>query len=356
MAKVLSRYLALPSEYFTPTNIKNRSSDVGDETVNGNNLDVTNDTTTDIKNALGQSHHRVFDLWHSPNVNKYSKFGTYTRLVITGELKFNTPVSTSPGLMGDFVGYNHNAIVPECTGTNWSDGGSYNKTVCAGETAYFTANSIIHLGEIDWAALKSNISYMNVQFTNSNMSVIYGTSANFTLNTSTFTKTDSDLYVSMNKTLSSTTYLNRTYYLSYHFYDSSNNELIHTGVDERPSFTVQYVFVDYTVNTPLIETNTKFDEIAYTSYSIIENGSSSTLTYYDIVTKENGSCVNERVQIYLAYPDSTAWEKYTCDTDFECSPTGNYTIQLEDRLSCTTALRIKFYPYNILDCPATRPF
>ena len=357
MAKVISRYLAIPSEYFTPTNIKDRSSDCGTETVNGNNLDVTDITMTSIHDALSESHYRLFDLWHSSNVNKYSKFGVYTRLIITSELQFITPVSSAPALMGSFAGYNHDAITPECDGTNWVDGGNYSDTVCSGQTAYFVPAYYIRLGEIDWYELENDISYMNVEFTNSDMSVVYETSDDFTLNTTNFTKTYSDFYVADSTILSSTVSLTRTYYLSYHFYNSSNNELFHTGANERPSFTVQYTVVTPSVDTIEINSNTKFDEVDYSSMDFTVTTTTAVITYYDFITKEVGSCVNERIQIYIAYPDSTTWELYTCDVDFDCSPTGDLILNLDDnRVTCTANMKIRLYAYNILDCPATRPF
>jgi len=357
MAKVISRYLAIPSEYFTATNIKDRSSDVGDETVNGNNLDVTNITITNIKDALSESHFRLFDLWHSSNVNKYSKFGVYTRLVISQELQFITPISTSSALMGSFAGYNHDAIKPECDGVNWTDGGQYTETVCAGETATFSASHYIRLGEIDWYELDNDISYMHVKYTNSDLSVVYATGSDWTLNTTNFTKADGDFYVGDGKALSSTTTLVRTYYLTYYFYDSSDNELFHTGANERPNFRVTYSFRDYVVSTIEIHANSDFDAVGWTSKEFIVGSSSAVLTYEDFHLMEESSCVaNEQFEIYLRYPDSTVWERDSCNNDHACSGEDLILYLDEDRVSCITPMRIKLWPYNILDCPATRPF
>ena len=145
--------------------------------------------------------------------------------------------------------------------------------------------------------------------------------------------------------------------MSYRFYDSSNNELIQTGSNERISFTVQYVFVPYGVDTIEINANSKFDEVDYSSMTFVVTPTTAIITYFDFITKEEGSCVVEPIQIYVAYPDSTAWERYTCDVDFDCSPTEDLILNLDDdRVDCATNMKIKLYPKNILDCPATRAF
>lgn len=362
MAKVINRYLAIPSEYFTPDNIKDRSSDIGTETVVSNTVEVDDITMTNIHDALSESNYSLQDLYNSSLVNQYSKFGAFTRLLVPvigedyKELSFNRVVDAS-GIMGNFAGYNHLAIIPKCDGINFADQGSYQVVVCAGETAFFVPSYYIRLGEIDWYELDGDIDYMKVLFTNSDLSVVYATSSNFTLNTTNFTKTASDFYKSTSTTLSSTTSLTRTYYMSYRFYDSSNNELIQTGSDERISFTVQYVFTNYGVDAIEIEANTKFDEVAYSSMTFVVTVSTAIITYFDFITKEEGNCVNERIQIYVAYPDSTTWERYTCDVDFDCSPTGDLILNLDDnRVDCATNMRILMREFNILDCPATIPF
>ncbi len=362
MEKVINRYLAIPSKYFTPDNIKDRSSDIGTETVVGNTVEVEYSSMTDIKTALSESTFGLVALYNSSNVNKYSKFGAYTRLLVPvggedySELTFNRAVG-STGVMGNFAGYNHSAIAPQCEGINFSDEGSYQVTVCTGETAFFSPSYYIRLGEIDWYELDNDISYMKVFFTNSDLSVDYATSSNFTLNTTVFTKTDSDFYKSTSTTLSSTSSLTRTYYMSYRFYDSSNNELIITGSNERISFTVQYIFTPYGVDTIEIEPNSKFDEVEYSSMTFVVTPTTAIITYFDFKTLEESSCEVEPIQIYIAYPDSTTWERYTCDIDFDCGGGDDMVLNLDDeRVDCATNMQIKLYPKNILDCPATRAF
>jgi len=143
MAKVLNSYTLN-----TGINIKNRSSGIGDESATTSTVSVTNITTTDIRNAIGESMNAVKALHDSANVNQWSNFGPFAHAIANGnELYFSRK---DPAAMGNFAGYNHSAITPyaEVISVEPTD-----VIVFPGQEVSIHVNTKMHLGELDYKSM-----------------------------------------------------------------------------------------------------------------------------------------------------------------------------------------------------------
>lgn len=93
--------------------------------VSGRTYDVTNITTMDIRNVLGEDNNDVGLLCTSPNINKWAAFRPYPldKAYTEGATKYGYTYeaatmqlvyhAVNDGYrMGDFAGYNHNAVKP----------------------------------------------------------------------------------------------------------------------------------------------------------------------------------------------------------------------------------------------------
>ena len=105
MGKIISVYGC-----FTSQDIKNRA-DIplqANIVVNGSNVECSVITISNIKNALGESSTALGVLCTSPLVNKWSGFGPTEWYLVAMDALYNR-VKT-PYSMGNWAGYNHNAV------------------------------------------------------------------------------------------------------------------------------------------------------------------------------------------------------------------------------------------------------
>lgn len=135
MAKIINEYAGI-----TATQIKNKASNIGNMSVVGSSVYVTDIKLTDIKNAIGGINTNLGSLCESPNVNIYSNFGPVSWYWGGSGAAYQRK---TPYSMGDWAGYNHNALPPRITsGTN-----SGNVYQGAGT---ITITAVVNLGEINW--------------------------------------------------------------------------------------------------------------------------------------------------------------------------------------------------------------
>jgi hypothetical protein len=141
MGKIISKYRG-----YTATQIKSRA-DVpiqDDMVISGNNVDCKNVSISQVRDVLNAPITSLLALCAHPNVNPWSGFGPTVRSVANQQL-INTPPSV--GRLGDFAGYNHDAILPgwrgaEPAGDLWVE---------LGDTAEFNAD--VNVGEIRWSEI-----------------------------------------------------------------------------------------------------------------------------------------------------------------------------------------------------------
>jgi len=356
MSKNLSGYYPLGSSdiQYGIGDINTRSSNIGDEN-ESTYLEVTNITTADIKNAIGESVYEVAELHRSDKVNKYSKFSPYINNIFSGELEFVQPVSVAAP-MGDFAGYNHDAIKPVTEGTNFDAGDNLTVTVCSGKTAYFTAGYIIHLGEIDYYSLSNSISYMKLVFTNSDGTIVYGSTAELPFDGTKFTKTANgdDLIHSGSIVFSHTTTTSVQYYLNYYFYDSSDVLKFKMGSDETINFHVTYSFIPYTISTIAVESNTYFDDSAYSSWEYYD--STGLFKMLDFHVTESGTCETPQIQVYIHYPGESVWTGLEWGEDYACSGDTFQATLDKTKIDCADPIELKLWYDVTFDRPATRPY
>jgi hypothetical protein len=103
MGKTLQPY----RDYDASALIARSSSGISDMVVSGTNVEVTNIKISGVKSVLSESSNDLVSLCSSSKVNKYSEFSPYTRY-ISGGVFYN--VLKSNYSLGDFGGYNHNAL------------------------------------------------------------------------------------------------------------------------------------------------------------------------------------------------------------------------------------------------------
>ena len=130
---------------FTAADIKNRASIPlqSNIIVNGSTVECSFLTTTQIKNVLGESVTGVGALSISPMVNKWSGFGP--REWWNGGNSTITDRVIAPYQMGNFAGYNHNAITPFIQPvSNIVLGSDYN-------AVSYSPTIKVNLGEVNWS-------------------------------------------------------------------------------------------------------------------------------------------------------------------------------------------------------------
>ena len=353
---------------FTAQNIADRASDTGTVTVSGDDATWTDINLSKIRDVLGDTGDAPLgELHRSSAVNCYSWFGPCIISIINKELQYNHPV-TVPAPTKDFAGYNHLAVTPGVVGTNVADGGSYETDkVCTGSSAVFGVNYKIHLGELNWYELNSNLYSVQVLLTDSLGNILYSGSTVTIDDTNFDNVTNNDITMQGSISTSSTTGKVQTYYLKMKMYDSSGSELIY--FDQDYHFNVTYVVGDYGVDPIELctsdtndnnNTASYIDELVYSSSTLSVTTTTATLTVEDFYIKYNGNCESDPIQIYVAYPDSTEWESYSFGDTFDCPPTtGDMVLNLDhSRVNCDTNLRVKIWHDINLPAqrPATRPF
>lgn len=128
-----------PYSVFTATDIYSRSSATGTMTNQSTYVDFTDITVSNVKTILSETSTSISDLCTSGNINVWSKFSPKTLLISSNQIA--TTVS-APYKLGDFAGYNHNAITPYVS--DYAD------------TVYGTANQSVTyplelaIGELDY--------------------------------------------------------------------------------------------------------------------------------------------------------------------------------------------------------------
>ena len=127
---------------YTTSQLKSRSTipaqvDITEDT---GKIRCNNITTAQIRNAISASTNRVKDLCTHNNINRWSAFSPIKRSVSNGWLVNSVP--TSNYKMGDFMGYNHNAVAP-----HYDVSGS-NETVTVNPNGSFVFHCKADIGEI----------------------------------------------------------------------------------------------------------------------------------------------------------------------------------------------------------------
>lgn len=143
MGKILAPYAG-----FTAAQIIAKSSNTSDMVVSGTNVDCSNITVTKVKNVLGDGATSIGGLSTTSRVNKWSGFGPVTYNTSDNIV---TPLFKTPYSLGNFAGYNHNAIVPYLYfpyPTNIRSSGEANK--------YQNIGCFINLGDVDWQTIWPN--------------------------------------------------------------------------------------------------------------------------------------------------------------------------------------------------------
>jgi len=110
----MGKTITIPNN-ITYSTIKS-NSDVGNLSDNGDGtFDVTNITTTEIRNILGEDTNSVGTLSTSPKINRWSLFKPDRNKISSGSVVYSP---TSPYPMGEFAAYDHEAPVNYATHTN----------------------------------------------------------------------------------------------------------------------------------------------------------------------------------------------------------------------------------------------
>jgi hypothetical protein len=105
---------------YSASELNTRASNTCNHSVNGSAIDcVLVDVYARVRNVLGASNGNVSELCKHNNVNKWSAFSPYLRSV-TGSGQSGVIVHSKPTLcnIGDFAGYNHNAVAPSYYNAN----------------------------------------------------------------------------------------------------------------------------------------------------------------------------------------------------------------------------------------------
>jgi len=135
MEKTISIYRG-----YTAAELKSRASlpVQVDMTVDGDDVLCANINTTAVRGVIGASSNKLSELCSHAGVNVWSGFGPTVRTEVGGVLINSHP---APYALGDFMGYNHAAVVPAfSTGAHL-----YDIWAISGGTATFTAD--ITIGE-----------------------------------------------------------------------------------------------------------------------------------------------------------------------------------------------------------------
>ncbi len=143
MTKSLLKYTKI-----TPEDISTRSSDISDNSINGDYLDVDNVKLISTSNIIEDvSDAGLYELHNSLNVNEWSNFGPYDHVVSFDDWSFRLKPEAS---LGNFAGYNHNAIEPyaEILSTDPST-----LDIWYGQHKLMDFNVRVHLGEINYPAI-----------------------------------------------------------------------------------------------------------------------------------------------------------------------------------------------------------
>lgn len=176
---------------YTTSQLKNRSSipSTGNISEQSGYIDCTNISLNAVKSLLGES---VASLWgcsQSTALNHWSGYGPTTR-ALSGSGYSRVLVNSHPTIarLGDFAGYNHNAVIP-----GWQSGGQAvaeaNNWINSGSQA--TCNANIDIGEIDWQGEFSAVGVAMLVFDSTDAIVgwgytsLSGVGSNFTLSGTT---------------------------------------------------------------------------------------------------------------------------------------------------------------------------
>lgn len=142
MYKELSTYRA-----FTTSELKARASLPAQANIieGAGKIQCSNINTTLIRNCVNGSSNKVSELCPHTNINLWSGFGPIVRTVSNGWL-VNSPSSLHK--MGDYMGYNHNAIAPHF------DVSGEDETATMNPGGEFVFHCKADIGEVDYANIQ----------------------------------------------------------------------------------------------------------------------------------------------------------------------------------------------------------
>jgi hypothetical protein len=151
----------------TKANIVNRASDISDIVSGSSYVEVTNIELDDIATIMGKSDSKLDYLHDDASVNSWSAFGPVRR-----SCNYNTWIveRKTPAEIGNFAGYNHNAITP-----NIVQNGNVSVDMWEGQTRIRDFNVTVNMGEINWPAITGGYGVVYRVLNESN--VIMGESA-----------------------------------------------------------------------------------------------------------------------------------------------------------------------------------
>lgn len=142
MGKIINTYRG-----YTATELKTRSDIPSTATyivTGATSINISNLTTDDIGNVIGETYTTVSQLCKSAKINKWSAYSPYIRTVtgsgVNGIIGHELP--TKDYSMGSFAGYNHTAVTPSYYNTNRTT------TISTSASATVTFECDFTLGEL----------------------------------------------------------------------------------------------------------------------------------------------------------------------------------------------------------------